>query len=102
MLSGYQLDDDLKPVIFWHTIDELTEEIASRLRKIERSRKESVEGLLTVTQVRRYSLSIGRRDEKVFISNTHSQNELAAALIARLREQAVRIFQYNGLDVPYL
>jgi hypothetical protein len=99
ILSGYQLDAGMKPVIFWHTVDELTSEIASQLRKIEQSTRQGTEELFSILKARRYFLSIGRRDQKVFISNAHSQNELGMVLSKRLREEeGVRTFHYKDLD----
>jgi len=98
LLSGYQLDSGMKPVVFWHTVDQLCVEITSRLRKIERSREDSVAEILTLDEARQYFLSIGRRHEKVFISSASSQDRLATIISERLQAQCVRTFHYRNVD----
>ena len=94
LLRGYQLDSGMHPVIFWHNPAELAEEIASRLSKMAQSRNE----LLTLSDAKRYFLRIGRRSEKVFISNEKSANNLGRNLANHLFEEGIERFHYMDFD----
>jgi hypothetical protein len=94
LLRWYQIDPKMRPIIFWHDLDDLKKEIASRLSKMAQSREE----LLTLSQATRYFLSIGRRPEKVFISNAKSQNKLASKLAGRFYEEGIKRFHYMDIN----
>lgn len=96
LLRGYKLDSEMRPVIFWKNPAELIDEIANRLQRMEmgKSRYE----LLTTSDAKRYFLSIGRRSEKVFISNAHTANDLGMDLAKRLFEEGINRFHYMDFD----
>jgi CHAT domain/TIR domain/Effector-associated domain 8 len=94
VLSEYQIDEIMEPVIFWHEPDELVNKISRRLEKITVKRDD----LLIETEARRYFLRIGRLPGKVFISNAKAQNDFVTKLKEGLVENAVEFFHYKDKD----
>jgi hypothetical protein len=94
VFSKYQLDEGMHPVIFWRDIDHLCKEIGLRLDRISRARIE----LRSPSDAKKYFLSIGRRQEEVFISNEHSRNSLGKELATRLDEDGIKRFHYMDFD----
>jgi hypothetical protein len=95
LLAGYQLDEEMQPVIFWKTEDELIDKVGAQLAKIQHG----VESLEDNIEAKQYFLSFGRRKEKIFISNHNGVNELAKKVYEKLRwEEGVDAFHYTDLD----
>ncbi len=94
VLSRYQIDGDMEPVIFWSQPDELAEKIGRRLQKMADQRRD----LRTEQKARYYFLSIGRLRGKVFISNPKAQNEFVEKLKEELEQRAVDAFHYKNKD----
>ena len=98
LFSGYKLDNEMRPVIFWHTLEQLLPEIEARLNKIAQSKEYGNEVLGTLSDAKKYFLRCGRRDGKVFISNANIQNAIAEKLISRLRDHGIRYFHYTDIE----
>src|SRR5262249_8385517 len=98
LLGGYQLDDQMEPVLFWSEQDDpntLGERIVSRLRRIDDERRRF---LNDETKALNYFIEFGSGRQKVFISNYNEQNALARELAASLRSQAIDVFHYKDPD----
>ncbi len=94
ILSKYQIDDKMEPVIFWRQPDELVQKIGQRLQKITERRVD----LISEQEARKYFLSIGRLPGKVFISNANAKNDFVYGLKEKLQHQAVNWFHYKDKD----
>jgi hypothetical protein len=91
VLSKYELDSAMQPVIFWEKPEELIEKITFTLKKIKEQRYD----LLHEQEARDYFLQIGRLKGQVFISNAKSQNILVGNLKRGFTREAVRLFHYQ-------
>jgi hypothetical protein len=96
LLSKYQLDEGMHPVIFWRNIDHLCKEIGLRLDRIGEA-KGRIE-LWSPYDAKKYFLSIGRRQVEVFISNVRSRNPLGQELAKRLYEEGIARFHYMDFE----
>ncbi|MEW5871231.1 MAG: TIR domain-containing protein [Chloroflexota bacterium] len=96
ILKKYQIDAGMQPVVFWRSISELSEAISKCLKRVSLSREE----LVTLADAKRYFLSIGRRPDKVFISNEHAQNNIGVPLAKRLEEEGINTFHYMNDPIP--
>jgi hypothetical protein len=95
VLSGYQVDASMEPVLFWNDPQDLARRVVDRLRRIMQPREELDED----AKARQYFLRLGRLEGRVFVSNYHGQNALAARIIKVLRdEEAIRVFHYTDED----
>lgn len=83
---------DIEPVIFWKKKDELILDLLLHLSKFQQTRTL----LDTFEQGRKYFLSAGRKEAKVFISNPHSLNNLALELVKGFQTVNIRFFQYQS------
>jgi len=95
ILSRYEIDRAMEPVIFWKYPEELAEKLAVCLRKITEQRSD-----LTDEQgARNYFLRFGRLRGKVFISNARTQNDLASQVVDGLIRRAAEVpFHYKQKD----
>lgn len=94
ILSKYQIDNDMEPVIFWNHLEELTEKVSARLQKITQKRRD----LISDQEARNYFLSIGRLPGRVFISNAKAKNDFVDRLKPHLTRNAVEEFHYKDKD----
>lgn len=94
VLSQYQIDDYMEPVIMWKQPEELAEKISMRLQKITEKRDD----LTTERDARHYFLRIGRLAGRVFISNAKAQNDFVEKLKEGLEQKAVERFHYKDKD----
>jgi len=95
ILSGYEIDRAMEPVIFWKHPEKLAEKLSVCLRKITEQRRD-----LTDEQgARNYFLRFGRLRGKVFISNARTQNDLASQVVDGLIRRAAEVpFHYKQKD----
>jgi hypothetical protein len=91
ILSQYEIDKDMEPVIFWRNPERLAAKIGIRLQKIAEQRVD----LIDEQEARNYFLPIGRLEGRVFVSNARTQNNLAKELSAALERNAVKFFHYK-------
>jgi hypothetical protein len=90
-LNSYVVGD-IDPLVAWRTLDELALEIVQHVQKFQQSRTL----LDTFDAGRRYFLSAGRKQAKVFVSNAHSLNDLAMELIKGFQTVNVQFFHYQA------
>ena len=98
LLSRYQIDRGMEPVLFWRRPEDLAAKVADRIKAIT----ERLDDLETSGDARNYFLRFGRMIGKskgvVFLSNSSSQNSLVERLRQRLDYEAVDTFHYLNLD----
>ena len=95
VLSGYKIDPSMQPVLFWQSPEELIAQMSTSLSRINSERTV----LDDPRKARDYFLRLGRLRGKVFISNSRTQNDLAALLISALRDgESIDVFHYTDDD----
>jgi hypothetical protein len=96
VLSGYQVDLSMQPVLFWNNDPEdLCRRIIQSLGQIDANRTV----LDSSRKARQYLLRLGRLHGKVFISNFNAQNDLAVKIATALRDnETLDVFQYTDED----
>lgn len=94
ILSRYEIDKAMEPIIFWKHPEELGRKISTRLQKITEQRFD----LIDEQEARNYFLPIGRLKGQVFVSNARTQNAFAKELGAELTRNAVKFFHYKEED----
>lgn len=90
-LTGY-LIGDIDPIVPWRSLDELALEIVQHVQKFQQSRTL----LDSFDAGRRYFLSAGRRQARVFVSNAHTLNDLAMEVIKGFQTVNVQFFHYQA------
>lgn len=94
ILSQYEIDKNMEPVIFWRDPEQLAAKIGIRLQKIVEQRVD----LVDEQEAQSYFLPIGRLRGQVFVSNARTQNEMAKKLGSALTRNAVELFHYKRED----
>lgn len=88
--TGYRIGD-IDPIIGWRTKDELALEIVLHMQKFQQSRTL----LNTFNAGRKYFMSAGRREAKVFVSNANPLNDLALELVKGFQTVNIQFFHYQ-------
>lgn len=86
---GYAIGD-IEPIVNWQTEDDLVSELLRYMRKFQQART-----LLGNYEAgKKYFMRAGRRDARVFISNAHTLNDVALALVNSLKAVSIQCFHY--------
>jgi predicted nucleotide-binding protein len=89
LATGYAIGD-IEPVITWKTKDDLALELIRYMPKFQQARTT----LGDFEAGKRYFMRAGRRDARVFISNSHDLNAAALELVKGLRSVSIECFHY--------
>jgi hypothetical protein len=91
LYTGYQVGNEMQPVIFWREPKELFEAIKGSILGIRFRRKDLDDEKIAA----RYFLGLGRVPGKVFISNEKTINPFSDHLRRSLDEEGVECFHYT-------
>ncbi len=98
LLSGFQIDAGMEPVLFWNDAGDLAQRLSNRIQHIT----DQWDNRATTVDPRKYFLQIGRfqgkKGSQIFLSNERSQNHWIEGLRNQLERHAVNTFHYMDIQ----